>query len=587
MCGYLFHNFKPEVKIQKDLLSHRGPDNYSFSSIGNRFFHHWRLSIIDLSDGANQPIESKCGNYRMVYNGEVYNYNSLRLYLEEHYQHDFITSSDTEVLFYGLIYEGSNFVKKLNGMFSFVFYDKTVDEVILARDYFGIKPLFYSYQDEKLIVSSEIGPIHHLSEDTRQFNKEVQGELISCGFVYGTNTLYKGVEKLEPGSILKINLGLNLITELIYYSPDLTNLKSCDIEEALSCSVVGQLISDVPIGVLNSGGIDSGLVTYLVGKYGNKEIRAESYTAVFTDTPRIDERSFAKNVAEISGLNYNEVDINSQELGKSLKELILFNKEVLLHPNAYNIFLLGKEASKKVKVLLSGEGSDELLQGYKFFRIIPLLKFSMFRFLISRKKNHPYKNYKLSIRGHELFRAKYAYTPIKFQEWFSNKYPELSYSMSRRNSLYKDVFKKFSVSKDAFVDLERLLYLPPLLDRQDRMLMASSIEGRVPFLDNYLLGYLKFGKSNKLSSLFGTKIKLTEVYHRIFGIRRKKFAFAIPLKDYVNALKDEIDFDNKISLYSRTTGISKSDLLKIYNEGDFQLKWILLNLFILCPVCLE
>ena len=583
MCGYLFHNFKPEFEVPRSLLSHRGPDNYSNYSINNRFFHHWRLSILDLSESANQPIESDCGRYRMIYNGEIYNYSDLKNYLKEEYQQKFNTTGDTEVLFYGLINEGTSFVKKLNGMFSFVFHDNTKDEVILVRDYFGIKPLYYSIKEEKLIVSSEIGPIQYLSEHTRNFNKEVQGELISCGYVYGSETLYNGISKLEPGSILKINLGNNSILDLIHYTPSLDKIYLNDIEDALSKSVKGQVISDVPIGVLNSGGIDSGLVTYLVGIEYGRENTADSYTAVFADSPQIDERTFARDIANHSGLRYNEVDVSLQELGRSLKELILFNREVLLHPNAYNIYLLGRDASKKVKVLLSGEGSDELLQGYNFFRVVPLLKYRFFRYLLARKNNHPYKNFKSIKSGHDVLKAKYSYTSIGFQDWFSSKYPDLAISMTNRESLYKQTYYCHSLDKKGFVDLERRLYLPPLLDRQDRMLMASSIEGRVPFLDNHVLGYMESVKFKSLSSLINTKIPLTKLYSKIFGRKRKKFAFATPLKDYVYALEREIDVNAKIALYSDSVGISRKDLLKMYDEGDFQNKWILLNLLILCP----
>jgi asparagine synthase (glutamine-hydrolysing) len=583
MCGYLFHNFKPDEEIPKELLNHRGPDNYTVHSVNNRYFHHWRLSILDLSDTANQPIESHCGTHRMIYNGEIYNYNDLRNYLEKTYHQEFKTTGDTEVLFYGLINEGAHFVKKLNGMFSFLFYDKSADNVLMARDFFGIKPIYYFMEDNKLIVSSEIGPIQHLSARARGFNKEVQCELLNYGYVYGDKTLYEGVSKLEPGSILRINLGDNSIEELKKFSPALTAKKSFKVEEALATSVRGQIISDVPIGVLNSGGIDSGLVTYLVGQYYNKNRRAESYTAVFTDTPNIDESSFAKKVAESSGLNSTQVDINSQELGKRLKELILFNREVLLHPNAFNIYLLGKEASKRVKVLLSGEGSDELLQGYKFFRIIPLLKYGLFRAFISKKRNHPYKNFKFSYNGDNIYRSKYLYTSVECVDWFSRKYPKMSTSLMSRNSLFNDIFEKFGISKEAFVELERHLYLPPLLDRQDRMLMASSIEGRVPFLDNNMLQYLHTKKDSEFSSLFKSKIPLTNLYYEVFGSRRKKFAFATPLKDYVKALKGEIDFNVRMAQYSKEVGISQKDLLSLYKTGDDQVKWILLNLLVLCP----
>lgn len=583
MCGYLFHNFKPDVEIPNNLLRHRGPDNYSVYSINNRYFHHWRLSIIDLSDTANQPIESHCGTYRMVYNGEIYNYNNLKEYLEKRYRQEFKTTSDTEVLFYGIINEGADFVKKLNGMFSFLFHDNSTDKIIMARDYFGIKPLYYCMEDKNLIVSSEIGPIQHLSVRTRCFNKEVQGELLNYGYVYGDKTLYKGISKLEPGTILIINLRDNAIKASIQFSPELPDNKLVDVREALANSVRDQIISDVPIGVLNSGGIDSGLVTYQIGQFYKKIRRAESYTAVFRNTPNIDESLFAKKVAKISDLNYTEVDINTQNLGKKLKELILFNREVILHPNAYNIYLLGVEASKRVKVLLSGEGSDELFQGYKFFRIIPLLKYGVFRMLISIKRNHPYKNFRFSSKGFEILRSKYLYTSIECEEWFSRKYPEMSTSIKGRNVLFSNTYDNFGLSKDAFVELERHLYLPPLLDRQDRMLMASSIEGRVPFLDNNLLQYLKTNKEIKFSSLFSTKIPLTNLYHRLVGSRRKKFAFATPLSDYVNALRNEIDFSLLLGQYSKEVDISEQDLLKIYSEGDDQVKWIFLNLLVLCP----
>jgi asparagine synthase (glutamine-hydrolysing) len=584
MCGFLFHNFAEIAhSIPKSLLEHRGPDNYSVMSRGDYFFHHWRLSILDLSTNANQPISSEDFRYTMIYNGEIYNFKELRKDLERDYDYTFKTTSDTEVLFYGLIFEGKQFIPKLNGMFSFVFYDQEKDELTVARDFFGIKPLYYYYNRDKVIFSSEISPFHYLEGSTRELSGDVQVEVLSCGYVSGKNTIYKGIYKLEPGSILTLSFSsseCSLDTES--YHPNFDSFLARNASESLFKSISGQVLSDVPLGVLNSGGIDSGLVSYLVGSRKEVDNKIYSFTATFKKNPSIDESRDARSVALKSGLSHIEVELENSKLGKELKRLILFNKEVLVHPNSYNIYLLGERAKDKVKVLLSGEGSDELFQGYNIFRVVPFLKYKLGRRLISWIKNnqHPYGYFFLSNNLLDVYRLKYNYLHPEYLNVLTLTYPELSTSLANRERLYNAAYLKYGFSKAGFSFLERKLYLPPLLDRQDRMLMRSSIEGRVPFLDNYVFSYVQNNNAN-LSNVFHGKLELRKLFNGIFNFSKQKFAFATPLSEYVSALESEINFRECAEAYCAAFTIDYNLFTKIYEKGSDQVKWIFLNVLIL------
>jgi asparagine synthase (glutamine-hydrolysing) len=583
MCGFLFHNFSELMDdFPNEILRHRGPDNYSVHSHNNFFFHHWRLSILDLSISANQPIISDCNRYRMVYNGEIYNFREIRKELEVNYGHVFKTSSDTEVLFYGLIYEGKRIIAKLNGMFALVFDDSEKGEQIMARDYFGIKPLFYYTSETKLVASSEIAPIHYLVSATRCFRKDVQAEALSCGYISGKNTLYEGIYKLEPGTIMTFKHGTSLITRTERYKPNLEDLKVNDFNSALNQSIKGQVLSDVPIGVLNSGGIDSGLVSYFVGKSLDFGKSVKSFTAIFKENKEIDESSFAKYVATFSGLNHVEVSVEHENLGIELKRLIKYNKEVLVHPNSYNIFLLGKKAKESVKVLLSGEGSDELFEGYNYNRLFFLMKTRLGRKILGiTRKNHPYSNISIARNKSEVYSLKYSYLSPDYTNFLISNCSHLSNSLKDRNVQYQKIFSEFGLTKKGFSILELMFYLPPLLDRQDRMLMASSIEGRVPFLDNYILAFLKDINNNRLSSFIHGKIPVRSLFKAIFGTNRKKFAFSTPLKTYISELESVIQCETLIRDYAIEMKIEPDKLLEIYSSSNFQVKWIILNIVIL------
>lgn len=587
MCGFLV--ISPKVQFDETrlehLLKHRGPDAFMSLEREGINFCHWRLAILDLDERSNQPFfDNDDPNLILVYNGEIYNYKSLRLYLENQYSIKFNTQSDTEVIYHGFKLEGKAFIHKLNGIFSIIFYDTKLCEFTVVRDFLGVKPLYlYSNKDDFIFASEAMAIVNILNQKIR-YSKEHLLEAMFFGYNAFTGTIYSDIRKIEPGVIYTFNKSGREIhkSDLQNVLAPMSTYNSKIFESNLVESVTQQLVSDVPVGVLNSGGLDSGLISTIVGKITKSKVY--SYTAV-SKYGEHNEQSDAEYISKVAGLEQINVSVDSSDVKEDIINVIKTNGEVLLHPNSIAIYLIAKRASKDVKVLLSGEGADELFEGYNIFRIMNLVSKFLWlprwiKQLLVFRLPQVYQNIVLSENLLEMLLFKYACMPAKHLNFAlmgtglnANDFcgPRIRY-LERIVQAKSNVKKKLKAA-------ERVFYLPPLLDRQDRMLMAHGIEGRVPFLDERMIALSNLEPQDKQSGLSFTKLYITLLFQKITRrTDKKKKAFSVPITDYVHYLEKDKSVSQGFVLLSNAVEIDQVKLRSIYKSGTFQLKWNILNL---------
>src|SRR3989344_5321080 len=497
ICGFTWED-RELAKQMIQSLHHRGPDQGGIYADSNITLGHRRLSIIDLSPSGSQPMANKEGDVIIIYNGEIYNFQELRQELEQADYH-FYSGTDTEVILHGYEEWGEDVVQKLNGMFAFCIYDIAKDKLFLARDRMGIKPLYYYKDKENIIFASEIKAIL-LAGVKRAVNISAAKSFLNLRYIPGEDTLFQGIKKLLPGHTLTFSDGEMIIRK--YWDVPLPKRSSLStfqagvaVREILQDSVKRQLVADVPVGVYLSGGIDSSAITALA--------------------------------SQLKG-------------------------DPVIIPQ----FKLAELASKKVKVVLSGEGADELFAGYtqyQHYLRAQKLKYLPFKTKIAERLSLEFLDkqfdYPSSIgeKGRE-----------KFLEFLDNVYqPEESYaqltsilSNEDHRRLFTDSFREVKTTLPPFDQerkplLNRLLYqdikqwLPNyVLQINDRMTMAHSIEGRVPFLDHRLVEFsMTLPPSLKLQGNV-TKVALRESMKGILpNAQEKKHAFFMPLDKWV---KDEL-----------------------------------------------
>lgn len=522
------------------VLAHRGPDATRIWSEGPIGFLHLRLSIIDLSEQSNQPFFSHDRRYSMVFNGEIYNYKELKVLLEGK-GHVFYTHSDTEVLLNLYIEEGEKCLDRLNGMFAFAIWDFHNQELFIARDRVGVKPFYYTETPELFAFASEQKALFQTGL-AAEIDPAKLDELLLFRFVAGEDTLFKNVKRLLPGHYAKIKNGRLSIVRWWKLSEQALKVPSISnpfewFKETFDSSLRYRMISDVPVGVLLSGGLDSSSVAASISLQGYKDI--SSFTVVF-DQPDYNEGPLAKLVAEKFGLKYHQLLVKSEYLLSDLQESSWFHDEPLAHQNDAHLYAIARYAKQHVTVLLSGEGSDELMAGYvrykplQYYKQLSILKpFLRFGATVSKRPRLE----KLSSLIKLAEKDQVIYNSCNF-------YPK---DLQRFNLQIAEYFpyreKVYTESKELYPDstlrqgmyLDQHTFMCSLLDRNDRMTMGASIECREPFLDYRLIEgiatlpdqFLTRGRKGKhlLYNTFGKKLP-PEVQ------QFKKWGFGIPWGDY-------------------------------------------------------
>ena len=549
MCGiagkYFFDKSFIHVNDLDNMLRaivHRGPDSEGRYSDGRVLMGFRRLSIIDPATG-NQPLYSENGEIILIANGEIYNHLELRQLLLDR-GHRFHTRSDCEVLVH--LYEefGLGFVEKLNGIFAFCLYDKRREKLYLGRDRVGIKPLYVASREGVFIFASEIKAILQAIEVAPIENPGVLEEYLCFRYLSGSQTFFSGIDILPPGSFLEISpAGLKATR---YWKPvfhlgvgtrtDAVRM----IQDTLHRSVCRQLMTDVPLGTQLSGGVDSSWVSILAAR----EVPGmKSFSVGFSEVG-FDETSEAKEVAARGGLEYHQIASDSTTYSAMLPQSIWHNDEPLTHANSVEIFNLCRFAREHVKVLLTGEGADELFGGYPRYYLsrfggaydrLPSIFRPVFRYgsdWFSRGRGRKASSY-LGMTPRELVYWNSAFAPQDKVAWLMDK-DELD--CTGRRKLLDKCWSNTLNPLDNLLLFEFESYLQPLLIRQDKMSMGASIESRVPILDNEMVD-LAFSitaaekmKYFRPKYLF-KKAAIRDVPPRI--IKKRKIGFSIPIGNWM------------------------------------------------------
>lgn len=570
----------------RDTMIHRGPDDCgvyfdNFVGLGHR-----RLSILDLSEKGRQPMEYK--KFVITFNGEIYNFKDIKKELEA-LGHNFISQTDTEVILHAYEEWKEECLDKFNGMFSFGLYDKGNQEIFIARDRLGIKPLYY-YQGEcnMLVFASEIKAICRYENYKPEINKDVLFDFFRYSFVPGKETLMKNIKEVLPGHYLKIRISCkNNVNSNFKKYWDLPTSKSNDsieeaqhkIESLLKDSVKHQLISDVKVGLQLSGGLDSSLIASYASQL-SPHVNAISVDVVNSE---LSEKKYAKYVTDKLNLNAHFIPLYTDNFYQDLERVLYIFDEPLPHANAIGIYLLSKYAKEKVTVLLSGEGADELFCGYtrykelKAYQLISRIPFSFIRKKIARcVLGECYYNYLTEIqeRPFDNFYIKNVYNCVSKKEL--KKIFTKNVKVKDNNGFFKIILKQLKnksiVNAASGYDLKN--YLVSLLHRQDRMSMAFSIENRVPFLDHHLVEYVytlpeKFKIKNGI-----TKYILKQNALRYFNqefVFRPKQGFSIPISDWLKSFDGQKLLSILLDDTFKERGIFNyrevGKMVKNFNEG--------------------
>jgi asparagine synthase (glutamine-hydrolysing) len=599
-----------------DVVAHRGPDDSGF------YANQWvglgirRLSIIDLLSG-HQPIRNEDGSKQIIFNGEVYNFRDLRSKLQEQ-GHRFSTATDTEVILHQYEKDGKACVSHLNGMFAFAIWDQTNHTLFLARDRMGIKPLYYYWDGKKFLFASEIKALLTTPFVKRELNLQALWDYLTFRYVPQPETIWKNVYKLLPGHFLTLSVEKPEPEIQRYwdipYNDDIT-IKSekeyfGEFEKLFLDAVRLQLIADVPVGVLLSGGIDSSSVAAAISEVHNS--RLSSFSVAFQDSPSISEWPYARKVALRVRTNHNEIVIGEKEFCDFLPKFVHYTDEPLADLASVPLYYVSNLAQKKVKVVLSGEGSDEILGGYNLdVTVRGWDRIHQFQSLPGwlRRNIVPCVAQLFGTRIKE--RIQKANIPID-QRLLLHPVNMTNYLTSNeKQDLFKEI-SSFRESSSIIKDeihrapthhpLHQVLYIycqswlvEDLLMKADKMTMANSIELRVPFLDHRLVEWaartptwVKVGR-NSLGA-YETKRALRHFAHTRLPeeiICRPKQGFPVPVYDWLkNILKSwatEMLTSRNAEIYRwlKPEQVQRQLYLGTHNESSIIEKHRLWNLLIL------
>ena len=549
------------LKSMADSIQHRGPDDEGYYTSGPVGFGFRRLSIIDLNTG-HQPISNEDGTVWIVFNGEIYNYQELRQYLQAK-GHVFRTQTDTEVIVH--LYEefGESCVEKLRGMFAFAIWNERDKSLFLARDRVGIKPLYYWSSENAFVFGSEIKAILADPEVKLEVVPEMIDRFLTFYYVPGEATLFRNIYKLAPGSCITVRGGKTHIRQYwdLRFSPTEQSFEEAEkkLLHLLEESVQLHMISDVPVGFLLSGGVDStAMLGFAVGKTDRP---LNSFTLGFSAPGIADERPFARLAAERYGSEHHEMTISSKEFADFLPKFAWHMEEPVCEPQAVALYYVSRLAKDYVKVLISGEGGDEAFAGYPNYR--NLLWLERVKKLIGPLSGALSSTLAFANRAAQSQRiAKYVgllnspfdsyyYSRTSNPDCFFNSHTSELYTKDFARTVNKgfstDAVKRYLCNGAGNGFVNKMLYvdtktsLPDdLLLKADKMTMANSIELRVPLLDHKLLEFAATLPENFKVRGFTTKyIAKTALRKRIPReiLDRKKAGFPVP---YASWLRTEL-----------------------------------------------
>jgi asparagine synthase (glutamine-hydrolysing) len=566
---------KIHISAATRAIEKRGPDFqdvYADEWVG---LGHRRLSIIDTSAVANQPMWDESKRYCIVFNGEIFNYQELRQELSRKGL-SFFSQSDTEVLLKLYILEGEKCLSKLNGFFAFCIYDKVQQSLFIGRDRFGIKPLLYVFDDNKFVFASEMKAILQYGIE-KDIDFASLNTYLQLNYIPAPATIFKNVKKLLPGHFINITTGKIEIKKW-YDIPFASNGDSSkigydDAKEKLKAlledSVKRRLVADVPLGAFLSGGIDSSVITALASKHKSN---LHTFSIGFKDEKFFDETEYAKLVAKHFNTKHTVFALTNDDLYAHVTDILNYIDEPFADSSAINVFILSKETRKHATVALSGDGADELLGGYNkhaaFYRmlhpgwkentvsaLLPLLR------LLPQSRNNAITN-----RVRQLVRfgeGKKLSPSERYWRWaaFADE-AEVSHLLQepidknfiseysqRKNSLLKNIPENYSMNHILLADVD--IVLPnDMLTKVDLMSMAQGLEVRVPFLDVNVVNFIfSLPDDYKITSSLRKRI-LQDAFRDVLPAElynRPKKGFEVPLLKWLRKEMKSLITDDLLS----------------------------------------
>ena len=576
MCGFVgfvdkAKNKKKIIKDMADIIKHRGPDSDGYYVDDNFAVGFRRLSIIDLA-GGDQPIYNEDNTKLITFNGEIYNYKEIKEDLIKN-GHKFKTNSDTEVLLHGYEEYGAKLLNKLRGMFAFVIYDVKNNSLFGARDFYGIKPLYYYQNDNEFMFGSEIKSFLAHPDFKKELNRDMLKQYLTFQYSVLEDTFFKNVYKLRPGHYFEYKDG-NLKIEK-YYEIDLTSDNSKSLEEwkdiirkELNESLKYHKISDVEVGSFLSSGVDSSIVATLSN--------VDKTFTVGYDNKKYSEIDYAKELSEKIGVKNISKKISKKEYFDKFSDIQYYMDEPLADPSAAALYFVANTASKHVKVALSGEGADEIFGGYNIYHEpfsvswyykIPYPIRACIGSLAYPFRNHPGFNF-LVRRGKKL-EDRYVGNAFIFEPNDADKI--LSYE-DKRN--FKELTKPFydktknydMVGKMQYIDFNFWL-IGDILLKADKMSMANSLEVRVPFLDRVLISNV-IGIPTKYKIVGNeTKYAFRQVCKETLDPKwaeKKKLGFPVPIREWI---KEEDIYNHIYKMFSEANEFFKPDrIIKLLED---------------------
>ena len=581
ICGFTGNDVASHEVLtrMKEKIIHRGPDgdgSYVDDGIAMGFR---RLAIIDLG-GGDQPMANEDGRYHITFNGEVYNYKELKAELIEK-GHIFANDSDTEVILHGYEEWNEKVLDRLRGMFAFLIWDKEEKSVFAARDMFGIKPFYYTFCEGNLVYGSEIKSILEYPKVKKEVNLRALEEYMSFQYSVLDETFFKGIFKLMPGHFLRFKKGDLKITR--YFDPsfapeeDLDHDKLIDdIENTLKESVKYHMVSDVEVASLLSSGVDSSFVA--MNFHG-----AKTFTVGF-DYEKYNEIPYAKELSEKIGIdNYSKV-ISTEEFWKELPKIQYYMDEPLADPAAAALYFVDREAAKEVKVVLSGEGADELFGGYNIYHE-PLSLYGYEKMPKPLRKGvaalagllpEGVKGRSFLIRGSKDVDERF----IGNANIFTKKQRDKVLKVTTKEATPQNLTAPYYEKTKGLDDITRMQYIDmnfwligDILLKADKMSMAHSLESRVPFLDREVFNLARRIPSKYKVIGHTTKAAFREAAKRSLPEKtgdKKKLGFPVPIRiwlreeKYYNIIREAFLTDTA-KKYFNTDAILK--LLEDHKSG--------------------
>ncbi len=626
MCGIAgFIDFNKNtnlntLKEMTDILSHRGPDDSGYEFFKEDFafigLGHRRLSILDLSKKASQPMKYK--NLSIVYNGEVYNFKEIRKELLK-YGYSFNSDSDTEVVLKSFHKWGIKALDKFIGMFSFVIYDSQEKSVYFARDRAGVKPFYYYYKDDLFLFASELKSFHCHPKFIKNISKDGIASYFKYGYIISPYTIFQNTFKLPPANWAKLNLKTKKFELFKYWDQiKIYNEEKLEIspkeavkevEKILISSFKYRMVSDVDVGVFLSGGYDSTCVTALLQKDSTKKLK--TFTIGFHEED-FNEAVFAKEYAKILGTDHHELYINQKDILSVIEDIAFIYDEPFSDNSIFPTLLVSKFAKSSVSVALSADGGDEIFGGYTKYRDIYSLmqKMKLIKNLDSILLNQFIPFIKSEITKNMVFSLKIKNTPNQYNKLIDILKSESQEEIFERANMILSDYEIENLIKSPFLlqtNFNTFRYLneqndiiskamaidystymsDDILVKVDRASMSVSLEAREPFLDQRILEFVaKLPTSIKLYN-GSFKYLIKEIVHKYIPkeiIQRPKKGFSIPIKEwYEDQLKDffkEAINEKDIKEQGILNYEAVKNIIKRYNNGESNMINIIWQIFL-------